>query len=240
LENDLMKRTPAILALLAAASLASSVEAIGFFKTITIDDDYSDWADVPVADSDGGDNSSGPDIGITKVANDGQYLYIFNSFPNSLQLPTFLAIDVDSDKLTGFDPFSLGLIGSEVSWQNDFPFTQSAGVFNTGVGMSGEFFGSGAANLTPFGNFAQRELAISLSILFNGSNAPVFADGDFDLLLYTDSGLGADGIPRGLPGDSGLNGDVSAVISYTVVPEPTSIVSLAVAAVATAGLRRRR
>jgi hypothetical protein len=94
--------------------------------------------------------------------------------------------------------------------------------------------------LTPFGNFAQRELAIPLNILFNGSNLPVFADGNFDLLLYTDSGVGADGIPRGLPGDSGLNGDVSAVISYTVVPEPTSIVSLAIAAVATAGLRRRR
>jgi len=44
----------------------------GTFTTITIDDLYGDWAGVPVLNSDGGDNSGGPDIGDTQIANDGQ------------------------------------------------------------------------------------------------------------------------------------------------------------------------
>ena len=60
----------------------------GTFATITIDDLYGDWVGVPVVDSDGGDNSGGPDIGDTQIANDGQYLYIRNALPNSLQLST--------------------------------------------------------------------------------------------------------------------------------------------------------
>ena len=72
----------------------ASAEA-GYFTTITIDDLYADWAGVPVVDSDGGDNFGGPDIGDTQIANDGQYLYIRNTFPNSLQLSTYIGIDID-------------------------------------------------------------------------------------------------------------------------------------------------
>ena len=208
-----------------AMLFAANTEA-GFFKTITIDSDFSDWADVPVLDDDSGDNFGGPDIGVTKIANDDDFLYIYNSFPNGLELSTFTALDVDSSSATGFDVFGLGLIGSESGWQNDFPFTQDAGTFNNNSGMSGDFFGSGAA-LTDGNNNTggARELAISLDILFNAGGS-VFADDDFDLLFWTDTGTGADMIPNGGAGDSGLNGDVSAPISYTLasnVPEPTSL-----------------
>lgn len=210
----------------------ASAEA-GYFTTITIDDLYADWAGVPVVDSDGGDNSDGPDIGDTQIANDGQYLYIRNTFPNSLQLSTYIGIDIDQNTATGWDVLGLGLLGSEAGWQNDFGFSQATGVFNSGP-LSGEFFGAGHALLASFGNFANRELAISLANLNNGG-VPTFPDNTIRLIFYTDTGTGADGLPAGFPGDSGLNGDVSAVIEYTLagptpVPEPTGLMLLATGA----------
>lgn len=225
------------LACLGVAAMVATAHA-GTFKTITIDSDYSDWDDVPVVDDDSGDNSGGPDIGITKIANDENFLYIYNTFPNNLSLGTFLTIDVDHDIATGFDVFGLGLIGSEAGWQNDFPFTQATGVFNDGQGMTGDFFGSGAALLDSFANGPARELAISLDIIRNIDGTPVFPDNTIDLLLWTDLGLGADGIPAGLPGDAGLNGDVSGAINYELaVPEPTTGV---IALLGLAGLAARR
>ncbi|MCA9240399.1 MAG: PEP-CTERM sorting domain-containing protein [Planctomycetales bacterium] len=234
-----MKRALTFLVCLCAAA-AAPLAAAGTFKTITIDGDYSDWASVPAVDDDSGDNSGGPDIGVTKVANDANYLYIYNSFPNSLSLGTFLTIDVDENVATGFDVFGLGLVGSEVGWQNDFPFTQGTGVFNDGQGMTGDFFGSGAALLDSFANGPARELAISLDIIRNQTGTPAFPDDTVRMLFWTDLGLGADGIPSGLPNDSGLNGDVSAVISYQLAtPEPGAAALLLLGLSAVAVNRRR-
>ena len=220
------------LAFLAVFSMNASA---GTYKTIVIDDAYADWAGVPVLDSDGGDNAGGPDIGDTQIANDDDFLYIRNTFPNSLSLGTFIALDVDGDAGTGFDVFGLGLIGSEAGWQNDFPFTQDAGSFNNGSGMNGDFFGSGAALLSPFANTSERELAISLDILFNSDNSPVFPNDTFTILLWTDLGVGPDGT------FADFNGDVSAPISYTlaIVPEPTTCVITLVGCCLLAGFRRR-
>jgi hypothetical protein len=231
------------LACLAAVALMASPSAVplfaGTFKTITIDDAYADWAGVPVVDSDAGDNSGGPDIGDTQIANDGQYLYIRNTFPNSLQLSTYIAIDADQNPATGFDVFSLGILGSEASWQNDFGFSQATGTFNSGPLIGADFFGAGHALLSPFGNFPQRELAISLANANNGG-LPTFPGNAIRLLVYTDTGVGADGLPAGFPGDSGLNGDISAVIDYTLaVPEASSGLLALVAGFGLAVRRRR-
>jgi hypothetical protein len=212
----------------------TSAEA-GVFTTITIDDFYADWAGVPVVDFDGGDNFDGPDIGDTQIANDGQNLYIRNTFPNSLILSTYIAIDVDQNAATGFDILGLGIFGSEAVWQNDFGFSQATGVFNSGA-LAGNFFGGGHALLDPFGNFATRELAISLANLNNGG-LPTFPDDTIRLMIWTDTGTGADGIPAGAPRDTGVNGDWT-IIEYTLaarpsVPEPASLILLA-----TAGLGR--
>lgn len=182
----------------------------GMFTTITIDGDFSDWAAVPVLDTDPADNPGSVDIAETQIANDNNYLYIRNTYHGSLSLGTFIALDVDDNTATGYNVFGLGLIGSEAAWQNDFPFTQGTGVFNDGSGMSGDFFGSGAALLTPFADSSSRELAISLDILFNSTGTLVFPDDSFTLLFYTDAG----------------NGDVSAPIAYTLVPEPATLLLL--------------
>ena len=210
---------------------------------ISIDGIYADWAGVPVVDSDGGDNADGPDIGDTQIANDNETLYIRTTFPNSLILSTYISIDVDHDATTGFDILGLGLFGSEAAWQNDFGFSQAAGVFNSGPLGGGQYFGAGHALLAPFGNFADRELAISLSNLNNGG-LPTFPDDTIRLMIWTDSGTGADGVPAGFPGDSGVNGDWT-LIEYTLagptaVPEPTSLVLLATGGLGCWLLRRKR
>lgn len=217
----------------AVLALFGPVALAGTYKTITIDDDYSDWAGVPVVDSDAADNVGGPDIAETQIANDGQYLYIRNTFANSLALGTFITIDIDENASTGFDAFGLGLLGSEAGWQNDFPFTQATGVFNDNVGMNGEFFGIGAANMVPFANAGSRELAFNLSILRNGTNTPIFPDNTIRLLVWTDLGVGNDGFGPN-------SGDVSRVIDYTLaVPEPATLGLLAIGLVGFIGLRHR-
>jgi len=214
-----------ILAAIAAAFSLSPAYA-GTFRTIAIDNDYSDWVGVPVLDSDGGDNTGGPDIGDTQIANDENNLYIRNTFPNNDSMQTYIALDIDSNPATGYDIFGLGLVGSEAGWQNDFAFRQSTGVFNSG-GLSGDYFGGGHALLTPFADATTtRELAISLHSLFASDNSPVFPDGSFSLMIWTDSGF-----------------DVSARIDYTLataVPEGTTMALASLAPVVLLCVRRRR
>lgn len=229
-----------------AALLAVPLAQAGHYATITIDGNYADWAGVPIVDNDAGDNSFGPDIGYTQVAHDANYLYLRTNFPNSLSLETHLSIDVDESAATGFDVFGLGLVGSEVAWQNDFPYTQRTGVFNDGgapdgAGLTGDFFAIGAALLTfdgvTWANYSDRELAIPLNIIRNQTGTLAFPDSTIRMLLWTDRGLGPDGT------FDGLNGDVSGVINYTlaeaVVPEPTALALAGLSGLALVAARRR-
>lgn len=212
--------------LLVSLSTCVSVSA-GTFATISIDGNFTDWVGVNVVNSDAGDNPGSVDIGDVQFANDDDFFYVRVSFPNTLSTPVNISLDTDSNPATGFDVFSLGLAGTEASWQNDFPFTQSAGTFNDGLGMSGDFFGTGAALISPAAgaNVAHKEWAISLSTTFNGSGAAVFADGDFDVLIWTDAGVG----------------DVSAVIPYSLatIPEPSGAFLILLSGAALAVRRRR-
>jgi hypothetical protein len=231
------------LAIASCLMLQSTDADAGYLATINIDNSYADWAGVPVVDIDGGDNFDGPDIGDTQIAHDGLNLYIRNTFTNSLTLSTYIAIDVDQNPATGFDILGLGMFGSEAGWQNDFGFSQATGVFNSGP-LAGDFFGGGHALMAPFGNFANRELAISLANLNNGGLS-TFPDSTIRLMIWTDSGTGADGIPAGSPRDDGINGDWT-IIEYTLaedptsVPEPTSLVLLTTAGIGRWLYRRKR
>ncbi len=220
-------RNTTVLTLIAGLALGGASAHAGTFATITIDDDHSDWAGIPVVDSDPADNAGSIDIATTQIANDNDFLYIRNTFHGSLSLGLFTGIDIDEDSATGFNIFGLDLIGQDAGWQNDFPFTSGDDVFNDGLGMSGEFFGSGAALLDAFVDSDEREMAISLDVILNEDGSPLFPDDTITILFWTDQSA-----------PNGAGGDVSGVIQYQLaVPEPASLglVSL----LGLAGIRRR-
>lgn len=160
--------------------------APAFYTNIVVDGSFSDWSAVPLVAMDpSGDHGGGPDLAMLQVANDETNLYLHVQYhaainPNA-STSVMLAVDNDGNLGTGFNVFGLGLIGSEAGWQNDFPFQQTNGVFN-----SGSISGGGAA-IAPYNSVTiEQEYAIRLDALFDGDGSPVFPADAFDLLVYTD------------------------------------------------------
>lgn len=163
------------------------------FATLTIDGDFSDWSAIPEILSDlAGDGV--PDIVSVKAANDSDYLYLlveyaaatdtnaFNGSPSN-----FISLDNDDNTATGFDIFSLGLIGAEVSWQNDFPFHQATGVYNTGA-----TFTNAVPGISPYAsNAVAQEYRIPLTATYDagsGSQA-VFPQDIIRLAMWSNDGV---------------------------------------------------
>jgi hypothetical protein len=217
-------------ALVALALLFGPARA-GTFAGITIDDDYSDWAGVPVAIVDAADTATGPDITSVQIANDSTYLYIRLHYNSADSFPTYLAIDNDSNPATGFNIFGAGIVGSEAGYADDFDFDQRAG-FNIGTLKDPVRLTepeSGSATLAPFAESMDRELAIRLDTTFDPfvGPGPVFPTNTFTLLFYSlDASFG--------------QADITTPVQYTLaVPEPSSMVVLLIGAAATLSRFRR-
>jgi hypothetical protein len=178
--------------------------------------EFADWAasGISIVDMDPADNTGGSppfiDIADVQIANDDQFVYIhatMHAGPTSFA-NLFLAFDSDQNVATGFDVFGLGLIGSELGYQTDFPFGQATGVFNTGATITGGPLGNGGALIYPFWTEAgapqgtEMEWAVSRNVLINGS--PAFPTDSFDVAIYATNGLG----------------DISQRISYTFADPP--------------------
>lgn len=170
--------------------------------------EFDDWASagIPVASTDPLDNPGSIDINQIQIANDDDFIYIRVTYHNTNSAGTFLGFDVDQDSATGFDIFTLGEIGVELGYSNDFPFEQGTGVFNTGDPLTGGPIGNGGALLWPFFdiNGAEKEYAIPLDAAFTNPAEAVFSGSAFDFIVYTDAGLA----------------DVSEVITYTLASNP--------------------
>jgi hypothetical protein len=141
-----MKRSVCHLLGVLAASAAVALPA----SAITIDGDFSDWTNVPVIATDPADNAGSIDLRTLQVANDEDFVYFRYTLEESVNpqggAGIYLAIDEDNNVATGFDPFSLGVVGAEASWQNDFGFEQDTGNFNTGNGITNATYAAAPYN----------------------------------------------------------------------------------------------
>jgi hypothetical protein len=165
----------------------------GTYAKITVDGNFSDWAGVPVlATLAPGTSGTTLDLATLSMANDNSNLYLLVTYqtpvnPNAGP-SVFLSLDNDNNTNTGFNVFGLNLVGSEAGWQNDFPFAQSNGVFNTGGGLTG-----GAAAIAPFNSVTMtQEYAIARSATFTTNGLPLFPNNTFTLLTYADPTPNAD------------------------------------------------
>lgn len=185
---------------------------------IVIDGDFSDWdAVAAVATSIDNGITDSADFAQLKVTHDASYVYLYYSLHRAVNPQTtgggggvYLAIDSDDNAATGFDIFGLGLVGSEAGWQNNYPFEQATGNFNTGAGLTNATYAA-----TPY--YAVTS-AVEISLprtAFRNSGGNVFpADGGtIGLMFYTTASTDY------------IEG------SYTfVIPEPASLGLLALAA----------
>lgn len=171
----------------------ASKTTTGTYATIAIDGSFSDWVGVPILRRlPPGTSGTNLDLSTLAIANDSSNLYLlltYHQLVNPNAGPSvFVAVDNDNNTNTGFDVYGLGLIGSEVSWQNDFPFAQSNGVYNTGGGITG-----GNAVIAPYFTMTTtQEYAISRSATFTANGLPIFPNNTLTLLAYADPTLSSD------------------------------------------------
>jgi hypothetical protein len=179
------------------------------YLKVTVDGDKAEWDAVPISLLDPtGDGTQ--DIVSVRLANDADHLYLLveydattgvNTFNRSPS--TFLSLDTDLDTDTGFDIYGLSLIGADISWQNDFPFSQSSGIFNT----NGTFENS-AALISPFNtNALFQEYAIGRDSKYRIDASPslnVFTQDSVRVAFWTD----------------GDHPEFSGVTEYQFAPEP--------------------
>lgn len=173
-------------ALLVGIATMPVLASAGTFKTITIDGDFSDWAGVPAL-STVTTPSGTPPLGFDSLymANDNDFVYLRIVYDGSFAVnaggtTVSIALDNDNNPLTGFDIFTQGIVGSEAGWENDFPFQQATGVFNTGGGLT-----NGGAAIAPFATtVTEQEIAISRSATFTVGGATIFPNDTFAIGVY--------------------------------------------------------
>jgi hypothetical protein len=196
-----------VIALLALCSLALRASA-GTYLTPTLDGSGSEWASVPIAINDAVDGVP-IDVATVQIANDDNYIYFHVTFQVAVNPQSgsglFLAIDNDNNTATGYDIFGLGAIGSDFGLQNDFPFEQATGVFNTGGGVTG---GNGLIALYNT-TVTEQEIAVSRAATFTASGNPVFPNNTIGVAFYSVDGAG----------------DFAGTATYTfaTVPEPSTL-----------------
>lgn len=229
-----MKAKHSLIALAAFAAAATATVNASTFTTITPDGDLSDWTGIAASYT----GPSGGTININNVfiANDADFLYIRVQFvtptnPNDALLgeggvnSLSLAIDTDNNTGTGFNIFGSGAVGSEIGWQNDYPFDQRTG-FNVGE------VNNGAAGISGFASsVTDQEYRISLAATFMSDNANVFPalGNTIRLMFWSESG------------DDLATPGIEYTLATGTIPEPSTFALLAASGVlGLAAVRRPR
>ncbi|EIQ00641.1 hypothetical protein OpiT1DRAFT_05190 [Opitutaceae bacterium TAV1] len=203
-----MKTLHKLLALAAVTTAAVSSHA-GTYANITIDGIADDWSGIAAAYTDASGDGSPGDIDQIFLANNDTHLFIrvtFHALVNPQLLGGFyIGIDNDSNPATGYDVYSLGVLGSEAGWQNDYPFEQATGSFNTGAPTDA------AILISPYyTETTSQEFSISRTALIDTDNGQlVFPNNSFNLGVYF---------------NGGTVDDFAGPVAYTfaAVPEPAT------------------
>ncbi|MEQ8821125.1 MAG: hypothetical protein RLY93_12860 [Sumerlaeia bacterium] len=131
-----------------------SVSSAQTYVSVTVDGDASEWAGVPLYESDPTtDSTSTADISAVYLANDDNYLYaLVEMTTDTVALGAdggfYTFIDGNGNASEGFGPNG-GSEFSEFASQESFFFFQSSGVFNTGGSPTGVDFLIAPAAATP-------------------------------------------------------------------------------------------
>ena len=165
----------------------------GTFRSIHVDGDFSDWAEVPWAYH-GPTDANPVNFADVQFANDADYLYghftLHTAAAPFSDFNTHLFADRDDNPLTGFHPTGASF-GSEMMIEGATGYDQRNGAFNEGTVSSVNW------TLAPGGSHTEFEFRCSLSALYTGG-APVFNQNHFRLLLQDGRGdevAGVTGIP---------------------------------------------
>jgi hypothetical protein len=165
------------------AATPGSGSASGSFRRITVDGDFSDWAEVPW-NYYGVSNGNTVNFAAVQFANDTNYLYCHFKLHQAAapfsDFNTHLFLDRDFDALTGFHPSSASF-GSELMIEGATGYDQRNGGFNEGV-VSGTGW-----QLLPAGTGTEFELRLSLAAAYAGG-IPVFVSNQFRVLLQDNRG----------------------------------------------------
>ena len=168
----------------------------GTYRSITIDGDFSDWADVPWLFH-GPVDSNLVNYADLQFANDDSYLYGHFTL-HAAAVPfsdynTHLFVDRDNNALTGFRTTGSSF-GSEMMIEQATGYDQRNGGWNEGT-VSGTSW-----LIAPSGAGTEFEFRLSLASVYAGG-LPVFGSNQFRLLLQDNRGYeltGAAGIPYAL------------------------------------------
>jgi hypothetical protein len=157
--------------------------ATGFYKNITIDGSFSDWAGVAWAYQGNMDNNPVNFAGV-QFANDTNYLYghikLFSPYALFSDYYTHLFIDADDNSRTGYHVTGV-LFGSEMMIESGAGYDQRNGSFNawnvSGLGWA----------IAPGGSGTEFEFQVSLASLYpNGTK--VFGTNALRLLMQDNRG----------------------------------------------------
>ncbi len=107
-------------------SLLVLIGTNSFGQQILIDEDYSDWSDIPLLYDDATGDNAGIDFAMLKMTNDDRFLYVYLELGIETNLQNdnniTLYLDTDSDTETGVSEFGIG-------YELEFNFGQRGGTF---------------------------------------------------------------------------------------------------------------
>ena len=127
-------------AMFAGIIAASGAASAGFYKTIPMQGTFQSWSGVPIVATNSVDAKAPVNITQVQMANDLTNLYVLLTFSSPITVDDgtgnnqiYMAINSTNNSATsGYNVFGSSLIYSNTGFEGNFPFTQSAGTFNSG------------------------------------------------------------------------------------------------------------